>query len=88
MLETHDGAAIYMQTTGVRKGSKAVLDALGDDASIGPDQYSMRLSVTMETGDERVSAAIPSLTVDTGARTDAALLPSCALPTSRRSTPG
>jgi hypothetical protein len=53
-METHDGAAIYIQTTGVRKGPKEILDALGDDTSIEATEYKMRLNVTMETGDERV----------------------------------
>lgn len=55
VLETHDGASIYIQTTGIRQGPKEILDALGDDTSITADQYKMRLNVTMETGDERVS---------------------------------
>jgi hypothetical protein len=53
-METHDGAAIYIQTTGVRKGPKEILDALGDNTSIEATEYKMRLNVTMETGDERV----------------------------------
>lgn len=54
-LLTHDGATIYLQTTGTRTGAKSVLEKLGDDESIMPDQYRMRLHLTMETGDERYS---------------------------------
>jgi len=39
-LRTHDGATIYLQTRGVRKGPKEILDRLGEDTSITADQYS------------------------------------------------
>ena len=39
-LQTHDGATIYLQTKGVRKGPKDILDNLGKDTSITADQYS------------------------------------------------
>jgi hypothetical protein len=39
-LQTHDGATIYLQTRGVRKGPKEILDNLGNDTSITADQYS------------------------------------------------
>ncbi|KAK5711715.1 hypothetical protein LTR15_012310 [Elasticomyces elasticus] len=54
-LVTHDGATIYLQTTGTRTGKKSVLSKLGDDTSITPDQFKMRLNLTMETGDPRYS---------------------------------
>lgn len=54
-LKTDDGAIIYLQTTGVRKGRKEILDKLGEDESITADQYSMRLSLTFECGDEKYS---------------------------------
>jgi len=53
-LLTHDGATIYLQTTGTRTGKKDVLERLGKE-EISPDQYRMRLQLTMETGDERYS---------------------------------
>lgn len=52
-LQTDDGAVIYLQTTGVRKGPKDILDKLGEDESITADQYSMRLSLTFECGTEK-----------------------------------
>ncbi|KAK5110709.1 hypothetical protein LTR62_005586 [Meristemomyces frigidus] len=54
-LVTHDGATIYLQTTGTRTGSKSVLKKLGEDEGIGADAFKMRLHLTMETGDERYS---------------------------------
>lgn len=68
-LRTHDGATIYLQTRGVRKGPKEILENLGKDTSITADQYQcvlfasnrcvladdrrMRLNCFFETGDER-----------------------------------
>lgn len=52
-LRTHDGATIYLQTTGTRTGERAVLENLGEDESITADKFRMRLNLTMETGDPR-----------------------------------
>ncbi|KAK5133938.1 hypothetical protein LTR08_007058 [Meristemomyces frigidus] len=54
-LVTHNGATIYLQSTGVRTGRKAVLEKLGEDTSIAADRFKMRLQLTMETGDPRYS---------------------------------
>ncbi|GAB1729391.1 hypothetical protein NU195Hw_g4343t1 [Hortaea werneckii] len=54
-LQTHDGAIIYIQTTGTRTGKRSVLEKLGEDKSITPDQFRMRLNLTLETGDPRYS---------------------------------
>ncbi|RMX76199.1 hypothetical protein D0869_10928 [Hortaea werneckii] len=54
-LQTHDGAIIYIQTTGTRTGKRSVLEKLGEDQSITPDQFRMRLNLTLETGDPRYS---------------------------------
>lgn len=51
-LETHDGAVIYLQTTGTRTGKKEVLEKLGE-GKLGAEEYKMRLHCTFETGDER-----------------------------------
>lgn len=53
-LLTHDGATIYLQTTGTRTGKKEVLEKLNEGGT-GADRYRMRLHLTMETGDERYS---------------------------------
>lgn len=50
---THDGATIYLQTTGTRTGARSVIEKLGEDTSITADQFKMRLNLTFETGDER-----------------------------------
>lgn len=51
-LQTHDGAVIYLQTTGCRTGRKEVLEGLAD-GKYGPNDFRMRLQVKAETGDER-----------------------------------
>lgn len=52
-LQTHDGATLYLQTTGTRTGKRDVLEKLGEDTSITADQFRMRLKLSIETGDER-----------------------------------
>lgn len=54
-LLTHDGATIYLQTTGTRTGRREVLEKLGEDTSIGADQFRMRLNLKMECGDPKYS---------------------------------
>ena len=54
-LLTHDGATIYLQTTGTRTGHREVLEKLGEDTSIGPEQFRMRLNLKMECGDPKYS---------------------------------
>lgn len=53
-LLTHDGAVIYLRTTGSRTGKKDVLEKLGEGTR-EPDEYCMRLHLTFECGDERYS---------------------------------
>lgn len=53
-LRTHDGAAIYVQTTGTRTGKREVLEGLGQMED-SPKDFRMRLHVIAETGDERYS---------------------------------
>lgn len=53
-LLTHDGAAIYLRTTGTRTGKREILEKLGK-GNVNPDQFRMRLHLTFETGDERYS---------------------------------
>lgn len=52
-LVTHDGATIYLQTTGTRTGDRSIIEKLGEDTSITADRFKMRLNLTFETGDER-----------------------------------
>lgn len=67
-LVTHDGAIIYLQTTGTRTGKKEVLERLGKE-EVNPEEYRMRLNLTMETGDERYSWINQGVFVASSART-------------------
>jgi hypothetical protein len=51
-LQTHDGAILYLQTTGARTGPRAVIESLGEKR-VEPTEYMMRLYLKIETGDER-----------------------------------
>ena len=66
-LKTHDGAIIYLQTTGARTGPKAVLESLGDK-EVSPTEYRMRLALKMETGDARYSWLNQSVAIASSAR--------------------
>jgi hypothetical protein len=56
-LVTHDGATIYLQTTGTRTGKREILEGLGDERraeeAMKRRDFRMRLNLTFETGDER-----------------------------------
>jgi hypothetical protein len=58
-LVTHDGAVVYLQTTGTRTGERSVLEELGDSTkakeAMKNRSFRMRLHLTFETGDERYS---------------------------------
>lgn len=52
-----------MQTTGWRTGPKEVLERLFDPEAadgVDPSEYSFRLSIKLETGDERYKDAVNS----------------------------
>lgn len=66
-LQTHDGAVIYLQTTGTRTGKREVLESLGD-MERDPTDYRMRLHVTAETGDERYSWLNQAVVIASSAR--------------------
>lgn len=68
-LITHDGATIYLQTTGTRTGQRNIVERLGDDTQIRSNQYKMRLHLTMETGDPRYSWVNDGVFVASSGRT-------------------
>lgn len=49
-LETHDGAAIYATSRGVRFGTPEVLERLGRGELVDPSEYYFRASIVLETG--------------------------------------
>ncbi|KAK1993267.1 hypothetical protein LX36DRAFT_616171 [Colletotrichum falcatum] len=81
LLRTDDDgspAYITVRTTGWRTGPRAVMERLFDPARAGdvrPDEYSFRLSVRMETGDERYRDIVnTAMWVGSGARLDATVV--------------
>lgn len=49
LLETHDGALIYLQTKGYRHGSPEVLKKLSSGQDVDPNQYYFKLNMHFET---------------------------------------
>ncbi|HEX2316723.1 MAG TPA: DUF3237 domain-containing protein [Thermomonospora sp.] len=50
---THDGALLYLATSGVRHGPAAVLDRIAAGEPVTPDSYYFRIGVRLEAGDPR-----------------------------------
>lgn len=53
LLETYDGALIYLQTRGYRYGSPEVLEKLSRGEEIDPSQYYFKLTMQFETSSEK-----------------------------------
>ncbi|MER7153703.1 DUF3237 domain-containing protein [Streptomyces lydicus] len=72
-LRTHDGAHLYLSTSGVRHGSPEVLRRLAAGEAVDPAEYYFRLFCRFETGDERYRWLNRTLAVASGARTSEAV---------------
>jgi hypothetical protein len=72
-LRTHDGAHLYLTTTGVRHGPPEVLQRLAAGEEVDPAAYYFRLFCRFETGDERYRWLNRTLAVASGARTATAV---------------
>lgn len=74
LLRTTDDppAFIAVQTTGWRKGPREVLERLFDStkaSDVNPSEYSFRLTIKLETGDERYSDIVNgAMWIGSGAR--------------------
>ena len=74
LLRTNDAepAFITVQTTGWRTGPREVMQRLFDPAQadgVDPSEYSFRLSIKLETGDERYAGIVNSgMWIGSGAR--------------------
>ncbi|MFF5209286.1 DUF3237 domain-containing protein [Streptosporangium sp. NPDC000396] len=68
-LRTHDGAHLYISTSGVRHGPPEVLARLAAGEVVDPSAYYFRLFCRFETGDERYLWLNRTLAVASGART-------------------
>jgi hypothetical protein len=67
-LRTHDGAVIYLQTTGYRTGSAEVLARLGAGEAVDPSEYYFRLFCRFETGAPEYTWLNTSVVVASAAR--------------------
>ncbi|MFB4275501.1 MULTISPECIES: DUF3237 domain-containing protein [unclassified Nonomuraea] len=72
-LRTHDGALLYIATSGVRYGAPEVLDRLARGEEVDPSDYYFRLFCRFETGDERYRWLNRTLAVASAARAAAAV---------------
>jgi hypothetical protein len=87
LLRTNDAepAFITVQTTGWRTGPREVMERLFDPAqadSVDPSEYSFRLSIKLETGDERYAGIVNSgMWIGSGARkgSEGELLSGCVM---------
>ncbi|WP_235502702.1 MULTISPECIES: DUF3237 domain-containing protein [unclassified Kitasatospora] len=68
-LRTHDGAHLYLATSGVRHGPPEVLRRLAAGAEVDPAEYYFRLFCRFETGDERYRWLNHTLAVASATRT-------------------
>ncbi|GGL28704.1 DUF3237 domain-containing protein [Planomonospora parontospora] len=72
-LRTHDGAHLYISTSGVRHGPPEVLGRLARGEEVDPSAYYFRLFCRFETGDERYLWLNRTLAVASGARAPGAV---------------
>ncbi|WP_228717953.1 DUF3237 domain-containing protein [Kitasatospora acidiphila] len=72
-LRTHDGAYLYLTTSGVRHGPSEVLQRLAAGEEVDPAEYYFRLFCRFETGDDRYRWLNRTLAVASGARTAGAV---------------
>ncbi|MEU5883065.1 DUF3237 domain-containing protein [Spirillospora sp. NPDC047279] len=68
-LRTHDGAHLYISTSGVRHGPPEVLRRIADGEIVDPSEYYFRLFCRFETGDRRYQWLNRTLAVASAART-------------------
>jgi len=71
VLETHDGALIYMYYSGFRHGPPSVMEALGRGESVDPSEYYFRIAPTFETGSDEYSWLNRIVAVGVGRRVPA-----------------
>ncbi|GAA4054889.1 DUF3237 domain-containing protein [Nonomuraea soli] len=67
-LRTHDGALLYISTSGVRHGPSEVVERLARGEQVDPAEYYFRLFCRFETGDSRYLWLNRQLAVASAAR--------------------
>jgi hypothetical protein len=68
VLETADGAAIYVRYQGIRTGPEAVMRRLAAGDAVSAAEYYFRTALTFETGDRRYAWLNDLLAVGVGQR--------------------
>ena len=68
-LKTHDGAHLYLSTSGVRHGPPEVMKRLAAGEQVDPHEYYFRLFCKFEAGDPRYLWLNRTLVVASAART-------------------
>lgn len=68
-IETEDGAIVEVVDQGFRHGPQEVMQALVSGQAVSPDEYYMRSSVRLESGDPRYAYVNHMVFVGTGAKT-------------------
>jgi hypothetical protein len=68
-LRTHDGAHIYLSTSGVRHGEPEVMRRLAAGETVHPSEYYFRLFCRFEAGDPRYLWLNRTMVVASAART-------------------
>ena len=68
-LKTHDGAHLYLSTSGVRHGPPEVMTRLAAGERVDPQEYYFRLFCKFEAGDPRYLWLNRTLVVASAART-------------------
>ena len=68
MLQTDDGALLYVQSRGVRHGSAEVLARLGRGEEVDPSEYIFRTSTAIETAAAELDWLNKGIFVSVGAR--------------------
>ncbi len=72
-FETTDGALIEVVNTGFRHGPQEVLEQLARGEDVSPDQYYMRTTARLETGDPRYAWVNRTVFVGNGVRRESSV---------------
>lgn len=72
-IETNDGALIEVINSGYRHGPAEVLERLARGDDVAPEEYYMRTTARLETGDERYDWVNRMVFVGTGSRSKSAV---------------
>jgi Protein of unknown function (DUF3237) len=73
-LQTDDGALLYVQSRGVRHGSREVLDRLGRGEDVDASEYTFRTSTWIETASRELDWLNRGVFVGVGGRMQGAVI--------------